>query len=473
MMSRVRGKQSTIAACVALLYFAFLTKTYYWDGVLFSLNIESVFDGRAPVVALFHPNHLVYNAFGFGIFRLISLLWPGVRAITVLQVANVLLSIAAGGVLFLIARRLTASGATAVFCWILFAAGATWWKFSTDANAYIISVLLVLLCAWMLLRSRPLVWQAVVCHAAAMLFHELAVFLYIPVLVFFFGLKRLWTAVAYCALTAGIVASGYWLCYEQADHGRFPTLLSWITSFASDSSFTHSLADVFRYYLLSYLKLFAGGKASLVLQFFSPAVVIGFAVCVGLIVWAVRVFKQAREDDKPQNPMASRTVFLWAWLIGYGAFFAVWDPGSAFHKLFVWPAIVLLIGAFVSRTHHVRAYTALAGALAAWNFAAFVYPHSRSTSDPVLVLAKRVNAELPRHATVYYRALSPDDWYLEYFAPGRNWKPLPVASGTSGPVCLETTALEGFRGAVDPKLKWDLVNGAHHVRLECLANAAR
>jgi hypothetical protein len=116
-----------------------------------------------------------------------------------------------------------------------------------------------------------------------------------------------------------------------------------------------------------------------------------------------------------------------------------------------------------------------AAALAAWNFAAFIYPHAQVASDPILVLARQVNRELPRNATVYYRTLDPDDWYLEYFAPQRHWLGLPsdadattLLHATAGPVCLETTALEGFRGTIDPSLKWDLVDGSHNVRLECL-----
>ncbi len=98
----------------------------------------------------------------------------------------------------------------------------------------------------------------------------------------------------------------------------------------------------------------------------------------------------------------------------------------------------------------------------------------------MLVLAEAVDRQLPKNAVVYYKALDPDDWYIEYFAPGRRWIPLPLRvdeatlrSGASAPVCFETTALSQFSGSefresMDPRLKWDLVNKRHNIRLECL-----
>ncbi len=287
--------------------------------------------------------------------------------------------------------------------------------------------------------------------------------------------KRLWIAAAYCAATASVVAMAYWLCYEQANHPAYPTLTSWVASYASDSNFTRSLGDVFAHYAVSYLKLFAGGKLTLLRDYFSVPVVLALALCVGLLVSAGRLFFKRSNRVENQSVNARAALFLWTWLIAYALFLGIWDPGSAFHKLFIWPPIVLLIGIYVARGTQLKAATVLAGALAAWNFAAFIYPHSRASADPVLSLALRVNRELPKNASVYFAVLDPDDWYLQYFAPGRQWLNLPgpvndsvLLPAAHGPVCLETTALAGFHGDIDPNLKWDLVNSQHNIRLECL-----
>ncbi len=471
------------------------TRTYYWDGVRFSLDIEGAHRGVLPIAALFHPNHLIYNVAGYSIYSVLLPLWPNLRAIHVLQTINIVLSLLAGYVLFLIAKRITDNRGVAFFCWLLFTTGATWWKFSTDADSYVACVLFLLLSALFLLSARPRIVPAALCHAAAMLFHELAIFAYVPVLAWiFFDLRKtprskLRIALLYGAGTLGPVAIAYWFCYMQANHALYPTLLSWITSFAADSGFTHSIGEIIGYYLTSYVKLFAGGKLSLIRDFFSFLECAALLLCAVFLIWAIRLFKKPHDTEEASVDQKA-VVFLWAWLIGYALFLAAWDPGSAFHKLLVWPAIVLLLGVYIVRAQYarqrVRASTILGAALTAWNFGAFIYPHSQPPADPVLMLALKLNRELPKDATVYFKALDPDDWYLEYFAPGRRWIPLPKdrrdlpkAIGLdAGPVCFETTALDSLKD--DPALdegmilwghsyrRWYLVNSHHNIRLECL-----
>jgi hypothetical protein len=165
---------------------------------------------------------------------------------------------------------------------------------------------------------------------------------------------------------------------------------------------------------------------------------------------------------------------LWSWIAVYLLFLAWFEPGNAFYKLFAWPPMVLLIGTYFDgrASPSKSAFRWVTLALASWNFAAYIYPHSHIQADAVLSLATRIDKELPKSATVYYKSLSPDDWYLEYFAPGRKWEPLPPLSEiregtTAAPVCFETTALPYVRAETDPALRWNLVNSQHNVRLEC------
>jgi len=133
---------------------------------------------------------------------------------------------------------------------------------------------------------------------------------------------------------------------------------------------------------------------------------------------------------------------------------------------------VNLIGAYLAsrQSQRVTGFAALAVAMAAWNFGAFIYPHSYASADPVLMLTRKIDRELPKNATIYYGAFSPDDWYLDYFAPGRKWvkivKPQDI-SAASGPFCLETTALATWEQAKEMTQHWELVNAQHNVRLEC------
>ena len=479
----------SLFAAIVLPYAFFSTRTYYWDGVLFSLNIEGVQRGELPVGALFHPNHLLYSALGYVFYQAFLACGLHLRAIAVLQSVNIALATLSAWILFRFARLLTNSSAIAVFCATIFAFGATWWKFSTDADPYIVTVLFLLLTIRYVARERPRLFLAAICQTVAMLFHELSVFAYVPVIAAIAFDKerskatRLRLSCVYVLSTAVCVAIVYFIAYQYSDHSAYPTLFAWITSRSAASQTEHALKQLGGY-ALSYVKLFAGGKLSLVREFFSIAEVLAFAVCVACIGWALYLFRRRGADSQSAAPQLVGT--LWAWLIPYAIFFIWWEPASAFYKLFIWPPIVLLIGIYAARQPP-KALVAIAFGLAAWNFGAFIFPHSHAGADPVLALAQKIDVQLPKNATVYYESFDPDDWYLAYFAPGRRWMKLPAqidgadfqsaASrfvGTHGPVCLETTALDRLEKTsasklnIDPALRWDLVNRQHNVRVGCL-----
>jgi hypothetical protein len=460
-----------LLAGVLVLYLAFPTRTFYWDGVLFALNIESVAQHRASAALLVHPNHLLYSAFGYFLYRAVTAFGFVLRAITVLQTANMLASVAAAAILYNLAKRITHSAETALFSLILFAFGATWWKFSTDADAYIVSILLLLLAIRFALQEEPRLAPAALCHFLAMLFHQLAIFTFIAIFTAIL-LKRRWSkqkrvlfCAAYAAGTGACVAIVYGICYSQADHSAYPTLARFVSSYASDSGFTRSAGQLLNSYLTSYSKLFLGGKVSLFREYLSIASASACLICAAALCYAVWRFGRPASEARPQIDRRALAVLI-AWLAPYLIFLASWDPGSAFHKLFVWPAIVLLVGVYAASRRSPRAASWIAIAVAAWNFAAFIYPHSHASADPVLVFAQRLDRELPKSATVYYSAFSPDDWYLDYFAPGRTWIKLDTPQ-PAGSFCLETTALAAWNPPAPVTQSWWLVNAQHNIRLAC------
>lgn len=464
---------------IVAIYFAFLTRTYYWDGVLFSIYIENAARGAMDVSALAHPNHLLYTVFGFALYRAASALHIHARAITVLQALDVVASAAAAWVIYRFALRLIRSATLALFCPILFAAGATWWKFSTDADAYSLAVLCELLACYFAFEEQPNWLLTGFFHVCGMLMHELVVFTYIPVLAALWIKHRGRLTPVYVLATGTAVSAAYVFCYSLADHRTYPTFFKWATSY-SGASFTSSAGQLVTAYLASYTKLFAGGKISFIEQYFSVPLAIGLAVCGGALVSAAMLFRKPRECG--QSFKGRNAILLWSWFIPYAIFLAAFDPGSTFHKLFLWPPLILLIGLYANHNEFLRqrakALVALAVALAGWNFAAYIYPHTHVSSDPILAMAQKINRELPRDAKVYYAAFSPDDWYLEYFGPGRQWVALPnppaAVLGEKRPLCLETTALNelerglGVKLEIDPAQRWDLVNAQHDVRVECL-----
>src|SRR6185295_7953726 len=126
-----------------------------------------------------HPNHLVYSYVGYCFYRLLRTLGAELRAITALQILSSVFSAASAAMLFATLRDTVRTVYLPVCMTLLFAFSATWWKFSTDANAYVASVFFLLVCFYLVLPDRrpaPLLLAFV--FFLAMCFHQLAVVAY-------------------------------------------------------------------------------------------------------------------------------------------------------------------------------------------------------------------------------------------------------------------------------------------------------
>ncbi len=452
----MRISAAVIAAiCIFLVYLLIPTKTYYWDGVLFSFYAEQARRGEMAIRALFHPNHLIYTPFAW----LVSV--PGVRSIRILQACNAFAGAICAYWMFLFGRRAAGSQAAGFAAMTLFAFGATWWKFATDADAYILAVLFCFAAVWFALRRDVAgLILAIACHTIAMLFHELAIFLYFPILIALTGTaRRIW----YIAVSAALVIAAYSSAFIASGHPGQPTFISWITSYAGDTPVTHSLRQIAVGYAGSYLKLFAGGKISLIRQFFGPVLTISLIASAALLVLSLRLWRKTSDSPHPKL-----TAVLLAWFVPLAIFLAVFDPASTFHKLFLWPPLVLLI--CIACRRHAVSTALLASALACWNFGAFIWPHAHAAADPVLSFAEDLKREIPSNGVIYFSAFSPDDWYLRYFGPTISWQPLPAPANSRQPVCFETTALGAIPGAWNQaQRKWSLQTSQHDIRVACLA----
>ncbi len=265
-----------LLAAILLLDLAYLTRSYYWDGVLFSLNIEGVHRGALPFTVLFHPNHLLYSALGYVLYSAVSDVWPssaGYNRLTDFQcsferlreLSHVFLDEAAHCLIFHCHRFVRCSSHSA-------RSGGNFRPMRT-ATFFASCCCFSSIDSWFKIQHACV--AAAACHTMAMLFHELSVFMYVPVLAVIAldsrrsRTTRFWSSGAYLAGTGSAVAIAYLLCYSQVDHRVYPNLMAWITSYASDSGFTHSIGQIVGAYLSSYLKLFVGGKLSFIRDYFS------------------------------------------------------------------------------------------------------------------------------------------------------------------------------------------------------------
>jgi len=161
---------------ILIVYLAFPTRTYYWDGVNFALSIEN---SSGFSRSLIHPHHLLYNVFGYAIYHICNAAGLNVRALQALQVTNGVLSALCAALFFRFLLQTLRSVYLSSVLTLLFAFSATWWKYSTDADSYVPSILLCVICLNLMVdgqKPRPFCVASV--HAASMFMHQLAVFFY-------------------------------------------------------------------------------------------------------------------------------------------------------------------------------------------------------------------------------------------------------------------------------------------------------
>ena len=481
---------------IAAIYLLFPTRVYYWDGIVFAQAIE---DAPRLNPSLVHPNHLIYNFVGYIFYKLLGALGFQSRAVTTLQILNSLLSAACVGVLFVILFDTLRSLYLSVCLSLLFAFSATWWKFSTDANAYIPSVLFLLISFYLVLpdrKPRPLLVGLT--FFISMAFHQLAILMF-PVLALGVYLqggplalrRRALNAVYFTVLAFALIvttyASFFYLASGTFDIAR---LLRWSASYSPDAETGFNLWSNLKYSLRGQVRLFFGGRFNLLAGLVNPFIVVLLIALVGAV--ALLIFDAVRNSGKlislrwlrelrlaPRQKTELLLSLLWATV--YLVFLFFWLPQNTFYRLFYLPALILLLGLAISslrtealRPRRLTALFVIAVALA--NFLFLIYPFSHVEKYPPLAFALRMNQEWPTGTVIYYAAENSDEDLVRYFNPTTRWKLLrPDSLDTlENAAWLETTAIDQLTSTPDGA-RWlethtrkgslkELNDGAHKIR---------
>ena len=449
-------------AAVAVVYLLFPTRVYYWDGIVFAQAIE---DAAALNPSLVHPNHLIYNFVGYLFYKLLRSLGAEMRALTALQILNSLLSAACARVFFSILFDTLRSFYVAMCLTVLFAFSATWWKFSTDANAYVPSVLFLLISFYLVLprqKARPLLLA--ITFFVSLAFHQLAVVMW-PVLALGVYLQdgplsirqRALNAFYFSAVAAVLVVATYsYLFYLASGTFDLQRLLTWTASYSPDADTRFNVWSNLQYSLRGQVRLFFGGRFNLLKGLVNPFVVLLIVALAGAV--ALVVFNTLRTlvrrialGTLPKLHLDTRqkTVLLlslfWAFL--YLVFLYFWLPQNTFYRLFYLPGLILLLGfllvAAQNRRSRSRTLLMFVVAVALANFLFLIYPFSHVEKYPPLAFALQMNREWPPGTVIYYGAVNSDQALVRYFNPSTHWKLLRADSITTlGDAWLETTAIE-------------------------------
>jgi hypothetical protein len=484
---------AVLSLALVLLYLAFPTKAYYWDGIVFAQAIE---DASSLNASLAHPNHLAYNFFGYIFYRLLRTIGFDIRALTVLQILNSILAAACAALLFAILRNALRSLYLAVCMTLLFALSATWWKFATDANAYIPSVFFLLLSFYLVLPDRkPAPTLLAVTFFAAMCFHQLAV---IACPVFALGVylqdgslslkRRVQNAAVFSIVAFVLIVATYATVFYWAT-GTFTLsrFWHWTLSYSPDADTRFSFWSNLGYSLRGQVRLFFGGRFNLLNGLKSYLIwsllFVWFATVTAFIIAIVRslspALKQRLLERSLRPPQQTVLLLALVWAAAYLVFLFFWLPQNTFYRLFYLPALILLLGLALAsiQPHGFRRTYATAlfvVALGLANFLFLIYPFSHVEKYPPLALALQMNREWPPGTVVYYAAQNSDGALVRYFTPGTQWKQLPDQLPDEINGWLETTAIDRII-ATDAGPGWlhvhtvsesirELNNGAYRMR---------
>jgi hypothetical protein len=460
-----------IGLAAALVYLLFPTRNYYWDGLTFALEIETV--GQLSP-SLFHANHLLYNVFGYAAYAAANGLGIDARAIAVLQALNAVLGGAAAYALFQILWKIKPSLYRAATLTLLFAFSATWWKFSSDANSYTVSTLLLLIAFYLVLPGRrpAPVWVAIF-HMAAMLMHQLAVF-FVPAAAvgLYYQSKHdgdenyVKVIFKYLAISGLSTLAVYYLAFNHRtglnDPGSF---LMWISSYSSGSGgFTFDVLKNLEHTVRGHIRLFVGGRFNLFNENVT-VLTVGLAATslIAAFALALQMFL-GRRDLRALGVLLqikrwpAVAVIAALWMVPYLVFCFFFYPQDTFHRLIYFPAIIILIAAASSAATAPRRRYRLAllvSIVVTANFLFSIYPYSFTRNETPLAMAEKMQSIWSDKTVVFYQQFTGDDTTLKYFNPRSSWQKLPAAAEEAeraildalrggNDVWLETTAIERF-----------------------------
>ena len=440
----LRDPSRVMFTSLLLIYLATLTSDYYWDGITFALQIEKVAKGERGASLLFHQNHLLYNGIGYLVYTAEQAIGISLRALNLLQIMNAIAGAAAVGVFFRIAQRATGSRYAAVVCSFALALSAVWWKLATDADAYILSILLILVCANNLLSERPRWYVAAPALAGAMLIHQLASLFFPAALVALFlseNIERKWRFGAWLSSIAWAMAIGvYYVCAALLhDIGEPIDVVKWAVSNQSGVSPSlnplHGLSLIPRTssdLILGHDFGFVRSHGSWIELCFALAAFITATVCVfkivrrakfgGAVRALVRLAPEVRESWKHIAPV------LITWVGMYLVFLIFWEPWQTYYRAFYAPALLLLFGLALSNYHRLldnapSGAAALAvAALVLFNLAFFIVPHMRTISNTRIAAARKASKIWNERTVIYFADHTEVDTTFEYLNEATTWR---------------------------------------------------
>jgi len=423
-----------VFAVTLIVYLSLPTRIYYGDGVGFADAVESAHSDPA---LLFHPNHLIYNVIGYGIWTGVQFVHPQVRALNVLQGLDSFFGAASAALLCIILYELFESPYISLWLSFGFAFTATWWKFSTDADSYVASTFFLIASVLHLLpsrKSRPA--TLALTHSAAMLLHQLALLFFPACLI---GLwyqtrnlprkKRLADLSQYAILASFMTIAAYGLAFHfsqgNLDLGK---MARWMFSHSEDSAFSLEVGRNLVTSVAGNVKLFVGGRMQFIRETWGAFSVLSAAAAIGLfavLIWRLK-HRGVPTLQRPNSKFAPIVLFSVVWIFVYAAFLFFWLPQNTFYRLFYLPAFVLLAGTFTasSKTQSRSVLALIVGIMFCVNLGFAIYPAAQPALNRTEIFARSMQDVWKPGTTVYWNVYAGENQTIKYFNPQVTWKKL-------------------------------------------------
>jgi hypothetical protein len=224
-------------------------------------------------------------------------------------------------------------------------------------------------------------------------------------------------------------------------------------------------------------QLLLGTKASLIKhESFSLALLV-LALTLALLTCAKSIGRRREVWQLLANARkADRSLLLIVglWIVVYLVFLFFWLPQTTFYRLFYLPALILAIGVlwtpYESNRRTPRSYCAalFLATFALVNFAVVIFPLSKVENTLPVSFAERMHPRWPAGSVIYQDAFGNtiNDWYIRYFNPQTEWRPLshgtiPISDAelaslylSGRTVWLDTTAADFPQWSQPPLDNW-------------------
>jgi hypothetical protein len=392
-----------LAVASFVLLFATRAATQYGDSLRY---IQSARTGDG----IFFPHHILYNTLIRALFLGAEAVRPGIDALIVGQVHNILWAAVAVVVMFAIVRRMTGSVRWAFVAALGLLVCQGFWEYATQTQIYVPAMAVLALLAWTLLRIPPSILSIRDCflvgglYVLSILYHQSNVLFAIPMVFFILrktGLRNWKRLLVIVAVSGGIVLLLYIAAFRATDSER---TVSGFIRYALDYTYHpapnwgtwKNISPVGLGYLLF-------SQLRNIVTVFDPVqklMIVFFAV-----ILAALMIDNLRRMRRNAAAESGRALF-WIWLGVHFAFFLWWAPHDKnMFTISLFPLIILfLLSARDSKRgvgpSRISSPVSLAAAviglavLAGVNYATFIKPlHDSRGAD--YEEARRLDAGVP------------------------------------------------------------------------------